>query len=96
MNGIGKILGAECRLVRYLNEKDPDRIKDLIIVFASIWPDAKDCPIDDRLLHRARLFLEEKGWKFDVSQVGRGLVLIAPNGNQYASHKNGVPKFTKL
>jgi hypothetical protein len=96
MIGIGKILGAQFNLMRYLQEQNTESIKDSIVLFASVWPDVEACPVDRAILHRARLYLEERGWKFDVTQVERGLVLIAPDGKQYASHKNGLPKYTTL
>ncbi len=90
------VLATQFHLVGFILEQNTDQLKNLIVKFASIWPNLEECPIDREVLRMARRCLEEEGWMFDVSQVGRGLVLIAPNGDQYASHKNGTPKYTTL
>ena len=47
MIGPGKVLGAQMKILGYLDEGRLDRVKDSLLTFASIWPDPESCPKEE-------------------------------------------------
>ena len=95
MIGMGKVLGAQMKIVGHLENGRLDRVKDYLLTFASIWPDPESCPIDPDVLKKSKLALINAGWELRTNDQD-GLVIFDPTGAMYRSHRNGQPKFTDL
>ena len=84
-------LATQFKLLKHLDACDVHRVKDYYLTCCMMWPVVHACPIDPLILARARTFLKAQGWVARADK-SRGVILTAPDGAEYASHCDGVPK----
>ncbi|HBK69361.1 MAG TPA: hypothetical protein DDZ91_12020 [Firmicutes bacterium] len=58
----------QIKLIKHLEAKNVQKVKDYLITIRCLWPDIERCPVDQSLIKKAAGFLKSQGWEFHLGE----------------------------